>query len=64
MCGRGENVAVRVQIGQCLPAAVVDLQQGFSALLVGDFGHFAQTRQVFFADGFGLAVKGFAAFCY
>ena len=60
MLGRGEDLAIRVELGNGLPAAVMDLQQGFGALIMGDAGDFAQAGQVFGADGLGLPVEGLA----
>ena len=60
MLGRGEDLAIRVEGGNGLPAAVMDLQQGFGALVMGNAGDFTQAGQVFGADGLGLSVEGLA----
>ena len=39
---------------------MMDLQQGFGTLIMGDAGDFTQAGQVFGADGFGLSVEGLA----
>ena len=61
MLGRGEDLAIWVELGNGLPTAVMDLQQGFGALVMGNAGDFAQAGQVFGADGLGLSVEGLAA---
>ena len=60
MLGRGEDLAIRVELGNGLPAAVMDLQQGFGTLIMGDAGDFTQAGQVFGADGLGLPVESLA----
>ena len=55
---RGDDVGGKLFGGEF--AAVVDLQDGFRALRLGDSGDFAQAGQVVLIDGVRLAVKGFA----
>ena len=49
-----------VEFGNGQSAAVVNLQQCLCALGLNNPGDFAQTGQVFLADGFGLPVKRLA----
>ena len=55
--GRGDDVGGKLFGGEF--AAVVDLQDGFRALYLGDLGNFAQAGQVVFAYSVRLAFKGF-----
>ena len=55
---RGDGIAAKLFGGEF--AAVVNLQDGFRALCLGDLGNFAQAGQIVFAYGVRLAVEGFA----